>query len=93
MAGKGKGLTARKVETAKPGKYEDGNGLRLVVASTGARKWVFRYMRIVLLSQKAAGGGLENQIVEAIHEPARGLRWAWLMTVDRGLRRMSRGWQ
>ena len=25
-----KGLTARKVETAKPGKYEDGHGLRLV---------------------------------------------------------------
>jgi hypothetical protein len=48
---------------------------------------------LVLLSQKAAGGGLENQIVEAIHEPARGLRWAWLMTVDRGLRGMSRGWQ
>ena len=46
---------------------------------------------LVLLSQKAAGGGLENQIVEAIHEPARRLRWAWLMTVDRGLTPMSRG--
>ncbi len=31
MARQGKGLTARKVETAKPGKYEDGHGLRLVV--------------------------------------------------------------
>jgi integrase len=45
MARQGKGLTARKVETAKPGKYEDGHGLRLVVSETGARKWVFRYMR------------------------------------------------
>jgi hypothetical protein len=38
-------LTARKVETAKPGKYEDGHGLRLVVSPSGARKWVFRFMR------------------------------------------------
>ena len=29
-------LTARKVETAKPGKYGDGGGLQLAVASTGA---------------------------------------------------------
>jgi len=43
MARQGR-LTARKVETAKPGKYEDGNGLRLVVSTTGARKWVYRYM-------------------------------------------------
>ena len=31
-------LTARKVETAKPGKYGNGAGLQLAVASTGARK-------------------------------------------------------
>lgn len=36
-------LTARKVETAKPGKHEDGHGLRLVVTASGARKWVLRY--------------------------------------------------
>lgn len=36
-------LTPRKVQTAKPGKYEDGGGLRLVVSKTGARKWVVRY--------------------------------------------------
>ncbi len=35
-------LTPRKVATAGPGKYEDGGGLRLVVSSTGARKWVLR---------------------------------------------------
>lgn len=45
MARHGSRLTARKVETAKPGKYEDGHGLRLVVSASGARKWVFRYMR------------------------------------------------
>jgi integrase len=36
-------LTARKVETAKPGKYGDGDGLQLAVAPSGARKWVLRY--------------------------------------------------
>lgn len=45
MARRGKGLTARNVETAKPGKHEDGHGLRLVVSPRGARKWVLRFMR------------------------------------------------
>src|SRR2546423_12120769 len=36
-------LTARKVQTAKPGKYSDGGNLYLIVADTGARKWVLRF--------------------------------------------------
>jgi integrase len=40
-----KRLSARTVDTAKPGKYADGNGLYLIVSPSGARKWVFRYMR------------------------------------------------
>lgn len=36
-------LTARKVETAKPGKYSDGGNLYLIVAPTGTRKWVLRF--------------------------------------------------
>lgn len=36
-------LTARKVETAKPGRYTDGRGLTLLVKSSGARSWVLRY--------------------------------------------------
>ena len=36
-------LTPRKVSTAGPGKYEDGGGLRLVVANSGAKKWVLRF--------------------------------------------------
>ncbi|MCW2315707.1 integrase [Rhodoblastus acidophilus] len=36
-------LTARKVATAKPGRHGDGAGLWLAVASTGAKKWVFRF--------------------------------------------------
>ena len=36
-------LSPREVETAGPGKIEDGGALRLVVSPTGARKWVLRY--------------------------------------------------
>jgi integrase len=36
-------LTARKVETVKPGKYSDGGNLYLIVSETGARKWVLRF--------------------------------------------------
>ncbi len=36
-------LTARKVETAKPGKYSDGGNLYLIVSETGTRKWVLRF--------------------------------------------------
>jgi len=36
-------LTPRKVETAGPGKHEDGGGLRLVVSQAGARKWILRF--------------------------------------------------
>jgi integrase len=36
-------LTARKVETAKSGKYGDGANLYLIVSKTGARKWVLRF--------------------------------------------------
>jgi len=36
-------LTARKVSTAGRGKHEDGGGLRLVVSSGGAKKWVLRF--------------------------------------------------
>jgi integrase len=40
MAGR---LTARKVETARAGKYSDGGNLYLIVSATGARKWVLRF--------------------------------------------------
>jgi integrase len=36
-------LTARKVETARPGKHVDGDGLHLVVDASGARRWVLRF--------------------------------------------------
>jgi hypothetical protein len=36
-------LSARKVETAKPGRYTDSRGLMLVVKPSGAKSWVLRY--------------------------------------------------
>lgn len=36
-------LSARKVETAKPGRHGDGRGLFLYVKATGSRSWVLRY--------------------------------------------------
>jgi integrase len=36
-------LTAQAAKTSKPGRYGDGGGLYLVVASSKARKWVFRF--------------------------------------------------
>jgi integrase len=37
-------LTARMVETAKAGKYGDGDGLQLAVSPSGAKKWVLRFL-------------------------------------------------
>jgi integrase len=36
-------LTARKVQTARHGKYSDGGNLYLVVSRTGSRKWMLRF--------------------------------------------------
>lgn len=36
-------LSARKVETAQPGKHGDGRGQYLLVKPSGARSWVLRY--------------------------------------------------
>lgn len=36
-------LTARKIETAKPGKYGDGGNLYLLVSKKGTKKWVLRF--------------------------------------------------
>lgn len=36
-------LTARAAATTKPGRFGDGAGLYLIVAPSGARKWVYRF--------------------------------------------------
>src|ERR1700731_5242632 len=55
MAGKEK-LTARAAATAKPGRYCDGRGLWLVVSSSGARKWVFRFTSCGRATEMGMGG-------------------------------------
>lgn len=39
-----KALTPLQVKNAKPGRHADGDGLHLLVKTTGARSWVFRFM-------------------------------------------------
>ena len=58
-------LTARKVETAGPGKHEDGRGLRLVVSDTGARKWVLRFSRAGKRVEMGLGGFPDVGLAEA----------------------------
>ena len=70
MARRGKGLTARKVETARPGKYEDGYGLRLVVSPSGARKWVFRFMRAGKRVEMGLGSAADLSLAEAREKAA-----------------------
>ena len=70
MARRGKGLTARKVETAGPGKYEDGHGLRLVVSPSGARKWVFRFMRAGKRVEMGLGSATDVSLAQAREKAA-----------------------
>ncbi|MGA7450875.1 MAG: integrase arm-type DNA-binding domain-containing protein [Rhodoplanes sp.] len=67
---KSNGLTARKVETAKPGKYEDGHGLRLVVSPSGARKWVLRFMRAGKRVEMGLGSAADVTLAQAREKAA-----------------------
>jgi integrase len=49
-------LTARKVETAKAGRYADGEGLYLVVDATGGRRWAFLFRWDGRLKEMGLGG-------------------------------------
>jgi integrase len=49
-------LTARTMATAKTGRYGDGRGLWLVVAQSGARKWVFRFTWQGKVTEMGLGG-------------------------------------
>jgi integrase len=57
-------LSARSVATAKQGRHGDGGGLYLVVAPSGARKWVFRFSFGGKVTEAGLGGG-EVALVEA----------------------------
>ena len=69
-------LTARKVETAKPGKYGDGGGLQLVVAATGAKKWVLRFLWQGKAREMGLGSFPEVTLAEAREKAIAGRRLA-----------------
>jgi integrase len=48
-------LTERGVQTAKPGRHSDGEGLHLVVSETGRKKWVLRYQVAGVRKDKGLG--------------------------------------
>lgn len=62
MAGK---LNARKVETAKPGKYSDGGNLYLIVSRSGARKWILRFTWRGQAKEMGLGSASSIPLVEA----------------------------
>jgi integrase len=69
-------LTARKVETAKPGKYGDGAGLQLSVAPTGAKKWVLRFLWQGKAREMGLGSYPEVGLAEAREKAMAGRRLA-----------------
>jgi integrase len=69
-------LTARKVETAKAGKYGDGGGLQLAVAPTGAKKWVLRFLWRGAAREMGLGSYPEVTLAEAREKALAGRRLA-----------------
>jgi integrase len=73
-------LTERGVQTAKPGRHSDGEGLHLVVSETGRKKWVLRYQVAGIRKDKGLGAcpaiGLKDareRVTEARKLIARGV--------------------
>ena len=64
-------LTARKVETAKPGKYSDGGNLYLIVSDTGARKWVLRFTWRGRAKEMGLGSAASVPLADAREKAAR----------------------
>lgn len=63
-------LTARKVETAKPGKYSDGGNLYLIVSDTGARKWVLRFTWRGRAKEMGLGSAISVPLADAREKAA-----------------------
>src|SRR3981081_3543081 len=64
-------LTARKVETAKSGKYSDGGNLYLIVSETGSRKWVLRFTWRGRAKEMGLGSATGVPLADAREEAAR----------------------
>lgn len=66
-------LTARKCETAKPGRYTDGRGLMLKVEPSGSRRWVLRLM-VAGVRRDYGLGGLQDVPLAKAREDASTIR-------------------
>jgi integrase len=58
-------LTARKVQTAGPGKHSDGGNLYLIVAATGTRKWVLRFQWLGKAKEMGLGSASAVSLADA----------------------------
>jgi integrase len=67
-------LTARKVETAKPGRYGDGANLYLVVSKTDARKWVLRFTLRGRPQEMGLGSAVSVPLADAREKAAKARR-------------------
>jgi integrase len=63
-------LTARKVQTAKPGKYSDGGNLYLIVSPTGSRKWVLRFTWRGKAKEMGLGSAATTDLADAREKAA-----------------------
>ena len=63
-------LTARKVETAKQGKYSDGGNLYLIVSDSGARKWVLRFTWRGRAKEMGLGSAISVPLADAREKAA-----------------------
>jgi hypothetical protein len=58
-------LTDLTVQTVKSGRHSDGDGLNLVVANIGRKKWVLRYQVNGVRRDKGLGSYPDNGLNEA----------------------------
>ena len=58
-------LSARKVSTAKAGKYSDGGNLYLIVSRSGSKKWVLRFTWRGKPKEMGLGGAHTVSLAEA----------------------------
>jgi len=72
-------LSARKIETATSGKYEDGGGLRLAVSNAGAKKWVLRFTVNGKRREMGLGSFPDVELAEARSKAS---DWTCLKKVD-----------
>jgi hypothetical protein len=87
-------LTERGVQTAKPGRHGDGDGLHLVVSEAGRKKWVLRYQVAGVRKDKGLGSypavGLKDARTKAAEHRARLGKGIDPIEAERAARKASR---